>query len=118
MKTMSLGVLRKNGASPRRTRCAAEFGLEDDDHADGDEGEEAVVEDGDALKGEGLTEDAGGDGEDDHDDEDALEGAGGASSLNEADDHVDDAPDEQELDRQDDGRVGGEAFEQALDAVD
>ena len=99
-------------------QCPAKFGLEDDDEGDGDEGEEFVVKQAQALEGAVAAEEAAHDGEDDEDDQQALEGTGGAGALDETHDEPDHQPDDGKLDCDFPPLVGQQPALQALDAVE
>lgn len=71
-RAISLGDERKNGVSAQTDQGATEFGLEDHNQTDGEEGEEAVVEQTDALEDLGTAQHAGSDADDDAEQQQAL----------------------------------------------
>lgn len=104
----------EDGRFAEADQAAAEFGLEDDDERDGQQGQEVLIEELESLEGLCLSEDA--DEQCGHNDQEerSLERAGRASALDEADDNECDDPDDGQLEQDLPGGIGRQSFKQSL----
>ena len=109
--TQATGTAERANAFAESNERAAEFGLEDDDQREREEGQEVVVEKVEAFEHRTLGKNEN-DGREQEDAEaNAFDDAGAACAAEKAADEVDDDPDERQLGRDDPPRV-------ALHAVD